>query len=43
MDLTAFTICKDNNMPLYVYNANIKGNLLKVLEGEPIGTLCTNH
>lgn len=43
MDLTAFTICKDNNMPLYVYNANIKGNLLKVLEGESIGTLCTNQ
>ena len=42
MDLTAFTICKDNQMPLYVYNANVKGNLLKVLEGQPIGTLCTD-
>lgn len=43
MDLTAFTLCKDNNMPIYVYNANVKGNLLKVLSGEPIGTLCYNE
>lgn len=43
MDLTAFTICKDNKMPLYVYDANQKGNLLKVLEGQSIGTLCTNE
>ena len=42
MDLTAFTICKDNNMPIYVYNANLSGNLVKVLKGEKIGTLCTN-
>jgi len=43
MDLTAFTICKDNNMPIYVYDANGKGNLLKVLNGESIGTLCYNE
>lgn len=42
MDLTAFTICKDNDMPLYVYNANVPGNLRKVLEGKEIGTLCNN-
>lgn len=42
MDLTAFTLCKDNNMPLYVYNANISGNLLRVLRGEPIGTFVSN-
>ena len=39
MDMTAFTLCKENNVPLYVYNANQPGNLLKVLQGEPIGTL----
>ncbi|MEG1555886.1 MAG: UMP kinase [Bacteroidales bacterium] len=39
MDLTAFTICKENNMPLYVYDAGVKGNLVKVLTGEKIGTL----
>lgn len=43
MDLTAFTICKDNDMPLYVYNANVPGNLRKVLEGKEIGTLCNNQ
>ena len=39
MDMTAFTLCKENNMPIYVYDANKPGNLLKVLAGEPIGTL----
>ena len=39
MDMTAFTLCKENKMPIYVYNANQPGNLLKVLQGEPIGTL----
>ncbi len=39
MDMTAFTLCKENNMPVYVYDANCPGNLLKVLNGEPIGTL----
>jgi len=39
MDMTAFALCQDNKMPIYVYNANTKGNLLKVLNGESIGTL----
>jgi uridylate kinase len=39
MDLTAFTLCKENNLPMYVFNMNEKGNLLKVLQGENIGTL----
>lgn len=42
LDLTAFTLCKDNQMALYVYDANVEGNLLRVLNGEPIGTLCRN-
>ena len=41
MDLTAFTLCKENNMPMYVFDMNTKGNLLKVLNGEEIGTLVT--
>lgn len=41
MDLTAFTMCKENNMPMYVFDMNKKGNLLKVLKGENIGTLVT--
>lgn len=41
MDLTAFILCKENNMPMYVFDMNTKGNLLKVLNGEEIGTLVT--
>lgn len=41
MDLTAFTICKENNMPILIFNMNTKGNLLKVLNGESIGTIVT--
>ena len=41
MDMTAFTMCKENNMPMYVFDMNTKGNLMKVLQGEHIGTLVT--
>ncbi len=41
MDLTAFTMCKENNMPMIVFDMNTKGNLAKVLEGEKIGTIVT--
>ena len=39
MDLTAFTLAQENQIPIYVYNANEAGNLEKVLTGENIGTL----
>lgn len=39
LDLTAFTLCKENRMPIYVYDANQSGNLVKVLSGEHIGTI----
>lgn len=39
MDLTATTLCKENNMPIYVFNMNKPGNLKKVVLGEKIGTL----
>jgi len=39
MDLTAFTLAQENNIPIYVYNANEAGNLEKVLTGENIGTM----
>jgi len=39
MDMTAFTLCRENNMPIYVFNMNEKGNLKKVLDGKNIGTL----
>lgn len=41
MDLTAFTMCKENDMPMLVFDMNKKGNLIKVLNGENIGTLVT--
>ena len=41
MDLTAFTMCKENNMPMLVFDMNTKGNLTKVLNGEKIGTIVT--
>ena len=39
MDLTAFTLCKENNLPIKVFNMNIKGNLQKVCDGQNVGTL----
>lgn len=39
MDLTATTMCKQNNLPIYVFNMDVYGNLMKVLEGQEIGTL----
>jgi uridylate kinase len=38
MDMTAFTLCRENNLPIIVFNANIPGNLLRLLQGEQIGT-----
>jgi uridylate kinase len=43
MDLTAFTMCKENNLPIYVFDMNTVGNLLKVVQGENIGTLVSNE
>ena len=42
MDLTAICMCQDNNLPIYVFNMDIVGNLKKVMEGEDIGTLVHN-
>jgi len=42
MDLTAFTLCRENNLPLVVFNMNIPGNLKKLISGENIGTLVKN-
>lgn len=39
MDLTATAMCKENNLPVLVFNMDVKGNLKKVLSGEKIGTL----
>ena len=42
MDLTATTMCKENNLPIYVFNMDIFGNLKRVMNGERIGTLVHN-
>lgn len=38
MDITATAMCKQNNLPIYVFNMDVVGNLARVLEGEEIGT-----
>ncbi len=42
MDSTAFTMCRENNMPIIVFDMNMTGNLLKVVKGSEIGTLICN-
>jgi len=42
MDLTATTMCKENNLPIMVFDMDTPGNLLKLLKGEKIGTLVHN-
>lgn len=39
MDLTATALCKENNMPIVVFDMDTKGNLAKVVDGQPIGTV----
>ena len=41
MDLTAFTLCKENKLPINVFNMNVAGNLRKVCDGISVGTLVT--
>jgi uridylate kinase len=42
MDSTAFTMCRDNNMPVVVFDMNKPGNLNKLIDGDSIGTLVSN-
>ena len=42
MDITATAMCMQNDLPIYVFNMDIMGNLKKVIEGEEIGTLVHN-
>ena len=39
MDLTAFTLCRENHLPIIVFNMNTKGNLGKIIRGEQVGTI----
>ena len=42
MDMSAICMCQDNNLPIYVFNMDVVGNLKRVIEGELIGTLVHN-
>jgi len=42
MDMTAFTLCKENNLPIIVFDMDTPGNLEKVLAGEQVGTIVRN-
>jgi uridylate kinase len=41
MDMTAFTLCQENNLPIIVFDMNKMDNLVKLVQGEEIGTLIT--
>jgi len=43
MDLTAFTLCEENDIPIVVFNMNQKGNLAKLLSGDKIGTVVSGN
>lgn len=38
MDSTAITLCKDNNLPIIVFNLNVPGNIKRAVLGEKVGT-----
>jgi uridylate kinase len=43
MDMTAFTLCMENKLPIIVFDMNKPGNLLRVVSGENVGTLVNNE
>ena len=38
MDLTAITLCRENRLPVHVFDMGVPGNIRRVIEGEPVGT-----
>lgn len=43
MDATAITLCMDNDLPIIVFNLTSSGNIRKIIEGEPIGTMVSGN
>jgi uridylate kinase len=39
MDMTAFTLCNENKLPIIVFDMNKPGNLFRIVQGESVGTL----
>ena len=43
MDMTAFALCKENNMPIAVFDMNKEGNLSRIVKGDNIGTIVSHN
>jgi uridylate kinase len=43
MDMTAFTLSEENNLPIIVFDMNTNGNLMKLISGKKIGTIVNNQ
>jgi uridylate kinase len=43
MDATAIVMCRENNLPLVVFNLNNAGDLVRIVKGESLGTSVANH
>ncbi|MGB5529508.1 MAG: UMP kinase, partial [Ignavibacteriaceae bacterium] len=43
MDLTAVSLCQENDLPMIVFNMDVADNLLKLVTGEEVGTLIVSH
>jgi uridylate kinase len=43
MDATAISLCKDNSLPIIVFNLTVSGNIKKIVLGETVGTLVTGR
>ena len=43
MDLTAVSLCQENNLPMIVFNMDVPNNLYKLVKGENIGTVIVNE
>ncbi len=41
MDASAVSLCRDNNMPMMVFSMKTPGNIVRVIQGEPLGSLVT--
>jgi uridylate kinase len=39
MDASAVAMCRDNRLPIVVFNLNVHGNIMRMATGEPLGTL----
>ena len=39
MDSTAISLCKENNIPIIVFNLSIQGNIIRAIRGETVGTI----